>query len=105
MPQTKTVKLEDLRLLFKVPPSDQAELEGIGAQIRSLSTPFDLQESVVGFRTQKAMASITQSLALSDITCDESATEKPSKMQAVYRGGKVVFRCYHSPTHEFEIDV
>lgn len=59
----------------------------------------------VGFALQRSLSKISGMLLTSGVMCDESSTEKPSVMDATYRGGKVVFRCFHTPFHEFEVDV
>jgi hypothetical protein len=101
-PKIKKIRLDDFYETFGIPDVGKVEIDSIGVYIREIANE-NIYGDIVGLNVQNAMASIGQSLALGNITCNEIIPS--SSMQAIYRNKKVVFRCYHTPTHEFEIQV
>ena len=98
----RSISTEQLMAKFGTPKADREDIEEVVFHLNRLRGP--LGEKVLGAKIQHRMAAISQVLAQSEIMCHEG-DEDPSKMQPIYSNGKVTFRCFHNPHHEFEIDV
>lgn len=61
-------------------------------------------EGIGGAQMHFALLALRQAV-VGEIKCTESVTEAPSPMGASYANGEVVFRCDHSPPHEFRVKV
>ncbi|WP_269581001.1 hypothetical protein [Roseibium sp. Sym1] len=104
--KVKSIDLDKVAETFRFPKlepdtdySTDLLLEAITAVIKRSSG------GAVTVAVAQAVMGLASVMMQSGMMCDDSDTDPPSPMEPRYRDGKVVFRCKHTPAHEFEIDV
>ncbi|WP_319529581.1 hypothetical protein [uncultured Cohaesibacter sp.] len=102
----KSIALDKIAETFRFPKSEPDNDYSTELMINAIAAVAKLSSSeVVTLAAAQAMMGLASVMMQSGMMCDDSDIDPPSPMEPRYRDGKVVFRCKHSPAHEFEINV